>query len=205
MPGGATPLRRALGYVSAIFEVCAQVAAKILPAPRRIVLGVGSTCTTAGLVAGLAVAAQLGIPGAFDAEVWAVRVTPWPVTSRWRILSLARRAVDLLSSLIPDARLVVSHDDLARRLRVVGGHLGRGYGHVTRGGLAALDAFARAGGPPLDTCYSAKAASGLIATRAAGPTLFWATKSSRPLPQSTRPIDAPHSMLRWLDHFRLTV
>ncbi len=198
VPGGATP-EGALGYVSAVLELCGQVADGAMPAPRRIVLGVGSTCTTAGLLAGLALANRLAIPGAFDAEVWPVRVTPWPVTSRFRIVSLAVRTIELLAKLIPQMPGDISRGRLASRLRVIGGHIGRGYGHVTRSGVAALNAFRDAGGPPLDTCYSAKAASGLVATRSDGPTLFWATKSSAPLPARDLSNDAPRPMLDWLD------
>ena len=57
VPGGATPLG-ALGYVSAAFELAGQVARGELPAPRAVVLAVGSTCTTAGLLLGFTLAAR---------------------------------------------------------------------------------------------------------------------------------------------------
>ena len=59
-PGGATPIGT-LGALSAAFELAEQVAAGIAPPPRRIVLPVGSTCTTAGLLSGLALAHALGV------------------------------------------------------------------------------------------------------------------------------------------------
>jgi D-cysteine desulfhydrase len=198
VPGGATP-EGALGYVSAALELAAQVAAGRLPPPRQIVLGVGSTCTSAGLLAGTAIAARLGLLSPAP-RIVSVRVTPWPVTSAFRIVGLAARASALVARLAGDARLELRRGELAPRLTVVGGHIGRGYGYVTAGGLAAIERFRAAGGPPLDTCYSAKAGAGLLALSLDGPTLFWATKSSRPLPPAA-PEDleaAPRRFAHWL-------
>ena len=58
-PGGATALG-ALGYVSAGLELAQQIARHELPVPRRVIVGVGSTCTSAGLLVGLALAGHLG-------------------------------------------------------------------------------------------------------------------------------------------------
>lgn len=202
VPGGATP-HGALGYISAALELAAQVASGALPAPRHIVVGVGSTCTSAGLLAGTAVAARLGLLDPAP-RIVGVRVTPWPVTSAFRISLLAARATALLADLAGDARLAFGRGELAARLSVVGGHIGRGYGHVTPGGLRAIETFRCGGGPPLDTCYSAKVADGLLALGLAGkldgPTLFWSTKSSRPLPEPVADAlaEAPPRFRRWL-------
>jgi D-cysteine desulfhydrase len=90
----------ALGYVSAALELAEQIEAGVLPPPRRIVVGIGSTCTTAGLLVGLDLARRLGI-GFRNAEpeLVAVRVTPWPVTSRFRILGLAERTARVVAAL----------------------------------------------------------------------------------------------------------
>ena len=58
-PGGATPTGT-LGALSAAFELAEQVDAGACAPPRRIVLAIGSTCTTAGLLAGLALAHAVG-------------------------------------------------------------------------------------------------------------------------------------------------
>jgi D-cysteine desulfhydrase len=195
LPGGATA-EGALGYVSAGLELALQIAAGALPAPRHILVGVGSTCTSAGLLAGLAIAARLGLAPSVP-EVLAVRVTPWPVTSAWRVVGLAARTAALVAELAGDDHLAIPRRELAARLRVVGGFLGRGYGYVTPAGVAAAEAFRAAGGPPLDTCYSAKVAAALLGLELDGPVLFWATKSSRPLPPSTA-APAPRPMARWL-------
>jgi len=200
LPGGATP-EGALGYVSAALELAAQIRAGLMPPPRRIVVGVGSTCTSAGLLAGTAIAEKLGLIATAAPRIVGVRVTPWPVTSALRISSLAARAAALMAEITGDRRLAFSRRELAPRLEVVGGHIGRGYGHVTPGGLAAIEAFRLAGGPPLDTVYSGKVAAGLLAMRLEGPTLFWATKSSRPLPDTSAELlaDAPAPLRRWLE------
>jgi D-cysteine desulfhydrase len=197
VPGGATP-EGALGYVSAALEVVAQVAAGEAPLPARIFVGVGSTCTSAGLLLGLWLAARRGMCAARPL-VCPVRVTPWPVTSAWRIVSLAARTSKLLAELAgtPEA----SRGELGAGLDVIGGFIGRGYGHTTEAGLRAAEAFAAAGGPPLDTVYSAKSAAGMLARfDGPGPVLFWATKSSRPLPPRAPDAlaGAPPAIARWL-------
>src|SRR5262249_31199564 len=198
VPGGATP-EGALGYVSAALELCAQVAAGAAPLPARIFVGVGSTCTAAGLLFGLWLAARRGLCAARP-TVCPGRVTPWPVPSAWRIVSLAARTSRLLAQWAgtPEA----ARADLAAGLRVIGGFIGRGYGYTTESGLRAAETFAAAGGPPLDTVYSAKSAAGMIA-HAAGPEpiLYWATKSSRPLPpaDSEALAAAPPAIARWLN------
>jgi 1-aminocyclopropane-1-carboxylate deaminase/D-cysteine desulfhydrase-like pyridoxal-dependent ACC family enzyme len=197
VPGGATPFG-ALGYVSAALELAQQVAAGALPEPRAIVVGVGSTCTSAGLLAGTAIAARLGIGFRAQPTIVAVRVTPWPVTAAVRVVSLAGRAARLLADLAGDGRLALEKRDLTPRLTVLGGFLGRGYGYVTESGQAAIETFRAGGGPPLDTCYSGKAAAGLLARRGEGPVVFWATKSSRPLPPDDAAAPVPKAWARWL-------
>jgi D-cysteine desulfhydrase len=203
-PGGATP-EGALGYVSAALEVVEQAVAGVAPLPRRVMVGAGSTCTSAGLLAGFRIAARLGlVEDRLVPDIIAVRVTPWPVTAAYRITALAARTTALVAALAGEARLEASRNELATRLRVTGRYLGRGYGHVTPAGVRAAAVFADAGGPPLDTCYSGKVGACLLeglGTKPSGPTLFWATKSSRPLPAATDLAGAdvvPRPFARWL-------
>lgn len=200
-PGGANPLG-ALGYVSAALELAEQVRNGELPAPQRIVLGVGSTCTSAGLLLGCAVATRLGVGFAVRPQIVSIRVTPWPVTSRFRIVSLAERTSALLHQLSGDARFSFSKAELAQGLDVDGRFLGAGYGKVTPAGLQAVRTLAPWGPQALDTTYGAKSAAGLLAllTEQQGPSLYWATKSSVPLPEiAATDLDrAPASMLNWL-------
>ncbi|MEZ4467580.1 MAG: pyridoxal-phosphate dependent enzyme [bacterium] len=166
-PGAATPAG-ALGHLAAALEVALAVDAGDIPRPRHVVLPVGSTCTTAGLMLGFALAAARGLGP--PPHLLAVRVTPWPITAPWRIRRLARRAAALLASL---GGPVVE----PAAVEVTGAFLGRGYGHATEAGRAAKATFAALGGPVLDTTYSAKAAACLLARDLDGPTLFWSTKS----------------------------
>jgi D-cysteine desulfhydrase len=190
VPGGATPAG-ALGYVGAAFELALQIEQGALPRPGHVVVGVGSTCTSAGLLLGFCLASRLGRAFADAAGrpappvVVAVRVTPWPVTSVTRIVGLAVRASRLLAELAGEPGLALTRRELSPYLHVDGSQLGRGYGFATEAGRAATEAFRAAGGPTLDGTYSEKAAAGFLeVARVARPgnVLFWATKSSAALP-----------------------
>jgi 1-aminocyclopropane-1-carboxylate deaminase/D-cysteine desulfhydrase-like pyridoxal-dependent ACC family enzyme len=202
LPGGATPLG-ALGYVAAAFELAEQVARGELPAPRRVYIGIGSTCTTAGLLVGFAHAARLGVGFRQAPELVAVRVTPWPVTSRFRILGLAVRASALLAELAGDPTLMLSRGELTPNLAIDGGALGPGYGQPSEPGLAALELFRKHGLFELDTTYSSKAAAGFLTGARStpnDPSLFWSTKSTRPLPtiETKELAGAPAVARRWI-------
>lgn len=201
VPGGATPVG-ALGYVSAAFELARQVEQGAMPAPATIVLPVGSTCTTAGLLVGLRAAARLGIGWSRAPRIVAVRVTPWPVTDPWRIAWFARATATLLHRRTghrvfeaPSLAALRAGVEVDRRF------LGRGYGEPTTAGLEAIGRFALLG-YTLDTTYSAKAGAALVdrlrAGRDAKPVLFWATKSSAALPPAAPWADPPTSVRRWL-------
>ena len=179
-PGGAIPIG-ALGHVSAGLELAGQIAAGQCPAFRHLVVAVGSTCTSAGLVLGLALAKALGIGPASAPHVHAVGIGPWPVTSKAAILWLARRTLRHLEALLGH-RLPVAARELGAGLTTVGDRIGKGYGFPTLDGAAAARAFAAAGGPALDEVYTAKSGAGLLAQLDLdGPQVFWATKSTRPL------------------------
>lgn len=202
VPGGATP-EGALGYVSAALELARQVDAGVMPAPHTIVVGVGSTCTSAGLLVGLQAAASLGIGWREPPRLVSVRVTPWPVTSKGRIVALARKTATLLASLTGDPSLAFPSRRLASRFEVDGSQLGRGYGYATPAGMDAIRLL-RNDAIELDTTYSGKSmAAALTHVRAGlpGPLLYWATKSTVPLPE-VREEDwrwAPRGMTRWIE------
>ena len=201
-PGAASP-RGALGALSAALELGEQIDRGECPLPAGIVVAVGSTCTTAGILAGLHLAARLGA-GFRDAlpHVTAVRVTPWPVTSRLRIARLAHRTARKLARWAG-----VDPPSLARLhagLTVEADFFGGGYGRATGAGYRAIEAFRGASGPPLDVVYSAKSGAVLLELAARphpGPLLYWATKSSAPLPEPG-PDDlaqAPRPLREWLE------
>jgi D-cysteine desulfhydrase len=202
-PGGAVPLD-ALGYVSAAIELAEQVRGGTLPAPERIVVGLGSTCTSAGLLVGLRVARRLGI--AFSRavpRVVSIRVSPWPVTSPLRVAHLARRTSRLLAELAGDPRLDFGFTELLAGLTVDPRFIGAGYGRVTETGLDAIRRFDDFGRQALDTTYSAKSAAGFLGwvETHPGATLYWTTKSSRPLPapDEARLSRLPRAVRAWLE------
>lgn len=209
VPGGATP-RGALGYVSAALELGEQVQAGEIPRPRAVVIGVGSTCTSAGLLVGFHHAARLGI-GFRDErgrpappKLVSVRVTPWPVTSETLVLRLAVRTSRLLAGLVGEPSLAVDKRDLARNFRVDGRRLGRGYGYPTSSGTEALALWHAHGGHELDTTYSGKSAAGvleLLRSGERGPVVYWATKSNMPMPKPDRSAiaEAPARMRRYIE------
>jgi D-cysteine desulfhydrase len=200
-PGGAIP-RGCLGFLSAALELGLQVQRGALPAPREVVLAVGSTCSTAGLLVGLLLATRLGIGFGMRPHLVAVRVTPWPVTSPLRILGLAQRVAAWLRQLSGDRVFEIERAELARGLEIDARELGRGYGRPTPAGLSVIQRsgeFAAA----LDTTYSAKSAAGLLRRVQQRPVcdrVFWSTKSSAPLPEvSAAQLErAPGGMRRWL-------
>jgi D-cysteine desulfhydrase len=203
-PGGATPLG-ALGYVSAGLELGQQIAKRELPLPRTVIVGVGSTCTSAGLLVGLALAAhfRVGFEPATRPRLLSVRVSPWPVTSRLRILSLAARTARLLHEL--SERTVPLFDSalLGARFRVDGNYLGPGYGEPSTAGDEAEALWSRLGLPALDSTYSAKVAARVVAglrAREPGPSLFWSTKSSAALPAASEQVlrVPPQRVRSWL-------
>jgi 1-aminocyclopropane-1-carboxylate deaminase/D-cysteine desulfhydrase-like pyridoxal-dependent ACC family enzyme len=161
---------------------------------------VGSGCTTAGLLAGFALAHQRGWAPA-PPIVRAVRVTPWPVTSRWRLAHLAARTLAGVATRVPGVR-PISTARLRQWLTVDGRYLGAGYGHLTRAGEEASAVFATAGLPALDGVYAAKAAAALLdrARTGSAPLLFWLTKSSTRLPTASDADVAalPADLRRWL-------
>ena len=197
-PGGATPLG-ALGAVSAVFELAAQIALGVAPAPARIVLPLGSACTAAGLLAGLHLAHATGAWRGRLPIVHAVRVTPWPITSRVRTAVLARRTLARIAALGGPA-VAVGLPELVHRLVVDPRELGAGYGEPTARAERALTALP---GIRLDGVYAGKAASALLRLhgRGEGPLLFWATKATTilPAPPLAAVRAAPAALVRWLD------
>jgi len=218
-PGGAIP-RGCLGFLSAGLELALQVDAGALPPPDEVVIALGSTCSSAGLLVGMRLAARLGIgwgrgrgPASAprpDPEgsrapplLVAVRVTPWPVTSAFRILNLARRLSTWLHALTRRPELELARADLACGLLIDGGELGRGYGLPTARGLEAISLLSPFSSV-LDTTYSAKSAAGLLGRMRRAPgvvRVFWSTKSGAPLPDVPEAAlaGAPRRMLRWLE------
>jgi D-cysteine desulfhydrase len=196
-PGGATTVGT-FGALAAAFELAEQIEAGLAPPPRRIVLAIGSTCTTAGLLAGLSLAHAAGVWRWPVPIVHGVRVTPWPVTSRLRTADLARRTLVRIERL-GGPRVAIGLRELVGRLVIDGRELGPGYGHATPRCDEAMRAIQ---GPRLDGVYSGKAAAALLRLHreGVGPLLFWATKSTTLLgaPSLDQLRAAPPALVEWL-------
>ncbi|HWO11548.1 MAG TPA: pyridoxal-phosphate dependent enzyme [Polyangiaceae bacterium] len=209
-PGGAIP-RGCLGFMSAGLELARQVEQGLMPPPDEVVIALGSTCSTAGLLVGMRLAARLGIAWGRASGTGrdagpllvAVRVTPWPVTSPVRVLNLARATCAWLLQLTGRREFDLSRAELARHLVVDGSQLGRGYGLPTAAGLGAIERLAPFSAA-LDTTYAAKSAAAVLERLGRGPSvrLFWSTKSSAALPDLSEEAlaRAPRRMRRWMEH-----
>jgi 1-aminocyclopropane-1-carboxylate deaminase/D-cysteine desulfhydrase-like pyridoxal-dependent ACC family enzyme len=215
-PGAATPLG-ALGHAGAALELAYQLEERGAEIDT-IVLPVGSTCTTVGLLLGTALAHGIGVLPTMP-TIAAVRVTPWPVTDANRIAWMAVRSAWLLRRHFEEAGLKpvsiagatgeIANDfkSFRRRIEIVGDELGPGYGVPTVDAWRALSEFLHCG-IRLDTTYSAKAAAHLLkrvkrvnrVEPRAERVVFWATKSSVSLPDvdPTRLAGLPHALRSWL-------
>jgi len=208
MPPGAATTLGALGHAGAALELAYQLMERGAEVDT-IVLPVGSTCTTVGLLVGTALANAIGVLPKMP-TIAAVRVTPWPVTDANRIAWMAMRTARLLRQRFEMAGLepismaggtgMISNDFMAfrRRVEVIGDELGPGYGMPTVGAWRALSAFLH-NGIRLDTTYSAKAAAHVFKRRSER-LVFWSTKSNNPLPQvdPRRLAELPREVRSWL-------
>ena len=196
-PGGATPVGT-FGALGGALELAAQIGEGRVPPPNRIVVGVGSTCTISGLVAGLAVAHAIGAWRWPLPLVHGVRVTPWPITSPMLIAELVHRTLVRVERL-GGPRVAIGRRELLSRFVIDGSELGQGYGRLTEHGSEAIRTLV---GPRLDGVYSAKAAAGLLRLHRSGigPLVFWASKSQAVLPPPALDTlrGSNPALLRWL-------
>ena len=165
--GGTSPLGM-LGHVDAALELVTQVRNGVLPAPRRIVVPLGSGGTASGLALGLAI-------GGLNAEVSAVQVAPRIVANRRRVASLTERCARLIERLTGER----VPRPASGAVRVIRTEYGGAYGRPTPAGGAAARWLAEAGGPPVDATYSAKALAAALAEWPAEGLVFWLTFDGR--------------------------
>jgi len=171
-PGGSTRDSSA-AYADAADELIEQIARGDLPAPRVVVVALGSGGTAAGLAAGFARAGT------------AVRVLGVLVSEprAWVVRRARRLAEGCLRHLSPDTPVSSLHLEIDDR------YLGDGYGTPSAAGVAALARAARLG-LTLDSTYTAKTfAAVLDLPEETSPVLYWHTLSSAPLAPLL--VDAP--------------
>jgi len=167
--GGSSPLG-VLGHVGSALELAEQIARGELPAPRRIVVPLGSGGTVAGLWLGTAIAG-------LETEIIGVRVVPRVVANRRRVRRLAAGAARLIQRLTSE-RVPRPRENT---LRIVHEEYGGAYGRETASGREASRRFAAWCGLALDATYSAKALAAVLSAHNDGPTLFWLTFDPRVL------------------------
>ena len=168
IPAGGTSPLGLLGHVDAALELAAQIDSGDLPAPRRVVVPLGSGGTAAGLALGFAIAKM-------EVVIDAVRVAPSIVANRGRVLSLAAAGARLLERLTTERLPRPRQQDI----RVIGSQYGGAYGRPTAAGQVAARWLRDAGGPPADATYSAKALAAALAEGPLEGLVFWLTFDGR--------------------------
>jgi D-cysteine desulfhydrase len=152
-PGAATP-RANLGYLDAVLELAAQVAAGAMPRPDVIVLPTGSSGTLA------AICLALGWIG-WDTEVVGVAITLRLACNPLTIGLVRERTRRWIAARAPAfARELGSRRG---RYRIDYRALGPGYGHPTPAAIEALGWYQALTGQTGEVTYSAKALVGLRA------------------------------------------
>jgi 1-aminocyclopropane-1-carboxylate deaminase/D-cysteine desulfhydrase-like pyridoxal-dependent ACC family enzyme len=170
VPPGGSNVDGASGYFHAARELAAQVRSGAMPEPDVCVVALGSGGTAAGLAAG------------FAFERMKTRVVGVCVVPLRRALGIVTTALARACARRFGERL--SHARIRRCLTLDDRFLGRGYGHATQDGEAAMRSAHDRAGLLLDATYTAKAfacALWHVRARRAGCTLYWNTLSSAPM------------------------
>ncbi len=170
VPLGGSNALGTLGFVDAARELAAQVRAEQMPEPDVVVVALGSGGTAAGLAVGLEEMQM-------KTRVLGVAVSHPTVALGVSARRLAKQAAALAGL---DAELGAR---AARRIEVTSHYVGRGYGHPTRDGQAAI-VDASASGLVVDPTYTAKAFACALSrarTRTDEVVLYWHTLSTAPI------------------------
>jgi len=168
IPLGGSSALGSLGFVQAAEELAAQVAAGTLPEPDVVVVAMGSGGTAAGLAVG------------FEKLAMKTRVVGVVISPPAPMLgAMARRVAKKTAALLGMPRAAALR--AAARIDAESRFVGRGYGHATPEGEAAMR-VARVHGIALDATYTAKAFACALGT--AGDVVFWNTLSAAPLPEA---------------------
>mgnify|MGYP006296031391 FL=1 len=187
IPIGGSTWHGTVGYVNAAFELAAQIRAGHAPEPDFVYLPLGTMGTVAGLAAGLAAAG-------LRTRVVAARVVIEKIADEERTRRLGAKTTALLHRLDPAFPAVRTAQ---MNLEVRDEFLGEGYAVPTAAAREAVEWAAAEPGLGLDlrleTTYSGKALSALLADAASGrldgrTVLFCNTYSSAP---TNAPDDRP--------------
>ncbi len=169
VPMGATHPVGIIGVVRAALELGVRIRAGEVPEPDVIVVARGTGGTAAGLALGMAMAG-------YETRVLAVNVVPAIVASRRKLMA------DLAACYALMCRATGRSEPLPTiRLDVERGFVGRGYGHPTQEGLAAMARVPVKAEP----VYTGKALAALMARAPkwrGKRVLYWHTQHG-PLPE----------------------
>lgn len=171
IPLGGSNAQGSLGFVDAAKELAAHVASGAMPEPDLVVVATGSGGTIAGLAVG------------FEMLEMRTRVVGVAISQPAAVLGvMARRVARKTAALLGLARGPSVRAPM--RIEIDKRWLGRGYGHPTSAGDAAMREAARLG-LTLDPTYTAKAFAGALdrakSSSGSGPVLYWHTLSSAPM------------------------
>lgn len=187
MYAGGTTTLSTLGPLSGAIELARQVESGLLPAPKYVFCPHASNGTLAGLILGFRLAGLdttvIGV------EVGVAKLGPLPLGTPGAVALSMRKTLSMLrraSKLVPDVDLPVP--------LILGGYLGRGYGHPTREGIAAMKLFAELEGIELEPVYTGKACAALLdfvncQARSREPVLYWHTYNSVDLDAEAATVD----------------
>jgi 1-aminocyclopropane-1-carboxylate deaminase/D-cysteine desulfhydrase-like pyridoxal-dependent ACC family enzyme len=168
---GGSSATGAIGYVSAAFELKAQVEQGLMPEPDYLFVTTGTGGSFAGLVLGAKMAG-------LKTKVVGVRVVDRAVCNTPNMLRLANGCAELLRSYglegvpsVSASEILLTHD-----------YFGEGYGIATAGALWCKDVFAQ-DDIYLEITYTAKTASAIAGERERlelkdKSVLYWHTLSS---------------------------
>ena len=193
LPPGGNNRVGALGHVGAILELCEQLGNGTLKRlPRHIFLPLGSSCTTAGLLCGIALARKLQLGFTDEVMVHGVVIhhalAKVPAIGRWLIRTVAHSALDLVQELAG----IDAHEELEVLLNTsltIHSSYAGSYGSWTAAGLLAKEVVSAAHlsepqpKPWMCSTFSSKCFAAMLDfIRAAGnleegDVLLWCTKS----------------------------
>ena len=169
VPLGGSDALGSLGFVDAAKELAAQVSAGLLPEPDAVVVAMGSGGTAAGLAVG------------FEAAGLRTRVVGVAISQPVPVLSamarhVARKTAELAGLSRRQTVMAVKRIEVDRRW------VGKGYGHSTPEGQAAI-ARAATAGLVLDATYTAKAFACALerASDSNARIVYWHTLSTAPM------------------------
>lgn len=174
IPGGGSSALGTIGFVSAAFELAAQIEAGLMPEPERLYVALGTMGTAAGLALGLRACG-------LRTEVVAVRVVREDIGNEAGLRALYELTNTRLRELEPGFPLVAYE-----RVRISHAQYGSRYAVFTPAGMLARRRLHEQEGLRLEGTYTAKCMAALLEDLDSGAldgrtVLYWHTYNARDL------------------------